>query len=136
MSPRFVHRGSGACVTFVRLRGPSPSARLGMTCFNATLQLPRAPQRAARFRAGVLAIFQDLRAIYEDMLHPNGVLMRLLERRAIADCRRIEHDHVGKHSFLQETAMIEPEIRRGQSAELPNRLLQGQDFFVASVFPK
>src|SRR5207302_5546514 len=79
--------------------------------------LPRPPERAAGFRSGVLAVFQHLHAIHEDMLHPDGVLVRFLERGAVRDDGRIENNHVGEHSFFHESTMVEAEIRRGQSAQ-------------------
>jgi hypothetical protein len=39
--------------------------------------------------------------------------MRLFEGGAVADRDGIEDDHVGEHSVLDETPMVEPEIRRG-----------------------
>src|SRR5207249_2001903 len=74
------------------------------------LQFARPPKRAARFGAGVLAIFENLHAVYKNMLHPDRVLVRLLVRRAIGDRRLIEHDHVREHSLFKKTAMIEAEI--------------------------
>jgi len=44
----------------------------------------------------VLAIFDDLHAIDEDVLHSNGVLMRFVKGRTIRNHRRIEHKHVGE----------------------------------------
>ena len=85
------------------------------------LRFARTPQGAARFGAGVLAILQDLHAVDENVFHPDRVLMRLLESRAIGNRRRIEHNDIGKHSFLEKTAMIETEIRRGQCAQSAHR---------------
>src|SRR3954465_8625324 len=74
------------------------------------LQFAWSPQRPSRFRAGVLTVFQDLRAVHEYVLHAECELVRLHETRTVANRRRIEYDHVGEHSFLQEPAMIEAEI--------------------------
>src|SRR5438067_13118069 len=73
-------------------------------------EFPGSPKRAAGFRAGVLAVFQNLDAVDEDVFHPDGVLMRFLEGGAISDRGRIEHDDVGEHSLFQTSAMIEAEI--------------------------
>jgi hypothetical protein len=41
------------------------------------------------------------RPVHENYLHADGQLMRLLERRAIADRGRIEHCDVGEKTFAQ-----------------------------------
>src|SRR6185436_15693011 len=76
------------------------------------LRFTRTPQGAAWLGARVFAILEDLRPVYENVFHANRVLMRLLKSRAIGNRRRIKHNHIGKHSFLEETAMIETEICR------------------------
>jgi hypothetical protein len=62
----------------------------------------------------VFAILQDLDAVDQDVFHPDGVLVGLVEGCAVRNRRRIEDDHVSEHSFLKKTAMIETEIGRGQ----------------------
>src|SRR6266498_752903 len=89
---------------------PSPPRAPISTDASILSRFPRAPQSAARFRAGVFAILNDFHAVNENVLHANGVLMRFLE------CREIKHDHIGEHSLFNETAMIEPEIGGGQPA--------------------
>ena len=84
----------------------------------------------------MLAVFQHLRAIHENMLHSDRILMRFLEYRAIADRRRIENHHIGEHSLLHETTMVQPEIRRGQAAQFPNRIRQSQHFLFPDIFPE
>ena len=83
------------------------------------LALP--PERAARFCAGVLAIFEDLFSIYENVFPTDGVLIGLLVGCTIVNRCGIEDHDVGKHSFLEETAVIEPQICRRQGAHAPNR---------------
>src|SRR5436190_89063 len=78
----------------------------------ASLQLPRTGERFPRLRAGVFAVFQHLRSVHEHVFHSDGILMRFLECRPIADRRRIEHHDVSVHPFLDEAAMIQSEIRR------------------------
>src|SRR5205085_3616500 len=68
------------------------------------------PERAARFRTGMLTVFYDLGAVHENMLHADRILMRFFERRAIGDRCRVEYDHVGKHSFLEKSTAIQTEI--------------------------
>src|SRR5947208_11018000 len=84
------------------------------------MQLSRPPQCAARFRACMLAIFQHLHAIYENVLHAYRILMRFLIRGAVGNRRRIEYDHIGKHSLLEEPAMIESQICGRQSSQSPH----------------
>ncbi len=74
------------------------------------------PQRAARLGASVFATFEHLHAIHEDLLHTDGLLMRLIERRAIGNGRRIEDNDIREHSFFEKPAVVEPKICRGQSA--------------------
>jgi hypothetical protein len=38
--------------------------------------------------------------------------MRFVEGGAICDRPRIEHHHVSEHSFLEKSAVVEPEICR------------------------
>src|SRR5437867_6631058 len=57
----------------------------------------RSPQGAAGFCAGVLAVFENLNAVDEDVLHANGVLVRFLECRAIRNGCWIKDHHVSKH---------------------------------------
>ena len=99
-------------------------------------RFPWTPQRATRLGAGVLAPFEHLDAIHKNVLHANRVLMRFLERGAIRNRRRIEHDDIGEHSLFNETAMIEAEICGRQSAQPANGFLQRNHFFVAHVFAK
>src|SRR5438067_3453485 len=99
-------------------------------------RFPRPKNRPPRFRACVLAILEDLRAVHEHVLHAYSVLMRLVERRAISHRRRIENHDIGEHALLHETAMIQTQIRRRQPAQLPDRLLQRQHFFFAHILPE
>ena len=80
------------------------------------MNFPRTPQGATRLGASVFTVFKNLHAVNENVFHANGVLMRLVERRAIGNRRRIEHNHIGKHSLFKKTAMIEAEIGGGQPA--------------------
>src|SRR4029450_5975396 len=97
---------------------------------------PRTPQRTPRSGARVLAVFEHLHAIHENVLRANRVLMRLLERGAIGNRRRIEYDDIREHSLFNETAMIEAEICRRQSAQPANGFFQRDHFFIPHVFAK
>ena len=65
-----------------------------------------APKRAAWFSSGVFAVSQDLYAVNEYMFHSDRVLVRLVESGFVRDSLRIKHDHIGKHSFFDKSAMI------------------------------
>ena len=82
----------------------------------------------------MLAVFDYMDTIYEDVFHASRVLVRFFERGVIGDCCRIEHHDVGEHSFFQHTAMIELEILRGLRTQTADRFRQGKDFFVATIF--
>src|SRR5437867_280886 len=94
----------------------------------------RAPQGATRLCAGVLAVFENLYAVYEYVFYANSVLVRFFECRAIRNGCRIKDQHVGKHSLLEKPAMIEAEIRGRQSAQAMDRVAHGKNFFVAHIF--
>ncbi len=49
----------------------------------------------------MLAVFKNLHAIDENMLHSDGVLVGFVERRPVRNCRRIKDDDIGKHSRLE-----------------------------------
>ena len=66
------------------------------------LRFTRTPQSAAWLGARVFAILEDLHPVYENVFHANRVLMRLLKSRAIGNRRRIKHNDIRKHSFLEE----------------------------------
>src|SRR5438094_5731180 len=100
------------------------------------LRLPRSPQGATGLGAGMLAIFNDLHAIYKDVLHPDSVLVRFLECRAVRDCRRIKHNHVGKHSLLEKSAVVETEIGSWLPTQAVDRIVHRQNFLIAHVFPE
>src|SRR5258707_369243 len=94
------------------------AATIAATAFTARslafplLYLARTPQRATRFRPRVLAVLDDLHTVDEHMFHTGRVLMRFFKGGVICDRRWVEHHHVGEHSFLQKSAVIEPEICR------------------------
>jgi hypothetical protein len=49
----------------------------------------------------MLTVLQDLRAIYENVLHPDRILMRLRISRTIAHRRRIEHNDIANMPSLR-----------------------------------
>ena len=83
------------------------------------MRLARPPEGTARFRAGVLAIFQNLYTVDEDLFHPDGVLVRLGEGGTVGDTRGIEYDDIREHSFPDKSTVIESQVgcrERTQSA--------------------
>ena len=62
-------------------------------------------------------MFDYLNAVHENVFHSDRVLMRLFEDRAVSNRGRIEYNHIGKHTFLEKAAIIEPEICCWQSAQ-------------------
>ena len=75
--------------------------------YSELLKFARAGQRASWFRPGMLAVFQNLHAVDENVLHPNRVLVRFLESRPVRNCRGVKDNHVGEHPVLNETAVVE-----------------------------
>src|SRR5947207_15339508 len=69
--------------------------------------LTRTPQRAARLGAGVLAVFNDLRAIHEHMFHANGVLMPFLESSSSRNRRGTEANDVCQPACFHATRIIQ-----------------------------
>ena len=84
----------------------------------------------------MLPVLQHLAAIHEDVLHADRVLMRLLERGAVRDRVRVEHDDVGEHAWPQEAARVELEVRRRQAADAAHRLGQRERLLLAHVLPE
>ncbi len=100
-----------------RLKLPSLSiSSRNNRCTLELLQFARAGQRASWFRPGMLAVFENLHAVDENVLHPNRVLVRFLEGCPVRNYRGVKDNHVGEHPVLNETAVVEAEIRRGQGA--------------------
>ena len=81
----------------------------------------------------MLAVLQDDLPVDEHVLHADGVLMRLLERRAIRDRRRIEDRDVGEIAFLQQAAAIEAEVLGGQARQPAHRVRERDHLFLAHV---
>src|SRR5437588_11018703 len=60
--------------------------------------------------------------------------MGFFKRGVVCDRRRIEYDHIGEHSLLEKSAMIETEIRGGKAAQPMNRIGHRKNLFVAGIF--
>jgi hypothetical protein len=74
----------------------------------------------------VFAVAEHRDAVYEDVSHPNRVLMRPFIRGPVLDGAGVEDDDVGEIAFLQKAPTLEAQIRRGQMAELADRRLESQ----------
>src|SRR5437667_8937249 len=98
------------------------------------LGLSWTPEGAAGFAAGVLAVFENLNAVDENVSDADGILVRLLEGSTVGDSLRIENHYVCKHAFLDKSAVIEPEVCSGQSRKPVHSFRKGNDFFFADVF--
>ena len=61
---------------------------------------------------GMLAVLEYLHAVDKHILYANRQLVWVFERGAVSYGLRIEHDHIGKHAWLEKAAMIEPKICR------------------------
>ncbi len=83
-----------------------------MNSLTALLHLPRSPKRLSWFCTGVLTVLEHLRAVHKYVLHADRQLVWVFERRTVSYGLRIEHDHIGKHPWLEKAAMIEPEMSR------------------------
>src|ERR1051326_1621536 len=84
------------------------------------LDLARSIERFPWFRARVLAVFQDLNAVDENIVDAHGELMRIFIRRAVSDRVGIENYHVRKHSWFEKASMIETEVGRRQTRQTTN----------------
>src|SRR5260370_26508072 len=84
-----------------------------------SLRFARSPQGAAGFGVRVLAVFDHLDAVNENVFHVGRVLMPVFEGRVVGDYRGIAHYDVRTHSFYLKPAMIEPPTARRQPAQAP-----------------
>ena len=81
----------------------------------------------------MLAVAEDDHAVDDHVAHAHGVLVRLLEGRAVGDRARVEDDHVGEHAGPEEAALLELEVGRRQAAQPVDRLGEGQGLLLAHV---
>ena len=84
----------------------------------------------------MLAIFQDLDPVDENMFYTNGILLRLFEGGDIRDRSRVEDHHVGEHTLLQKAPMVQLKIRRRKPRQSPNGLCEGDDVLLADIFTR
>ena len=64
----------------------------------------------------MLTVFENLHAINENVFHSDGILVWFLKGRPVGNCPGVKDNDIGEHSVLNETTMVETEIRRGQGA--------------------
>ena len=72
-------------------------------------------------------------AVDDDGGDADRILERIGERRAIGDRRRIEDHEVGRQPVLDQPAIGDVQLRRGQAAHLVDRLFERDDVFLAHV---
>ena len=82
-------------------------------------------------RMGTLTHHDD--TVDENVLHANGILMRILEGRHVANLRRVKDRDVGIEALPQDSPIQNAyPLGRGRT-HLPDSLLQGQHSPVANV---
>jgi hypothetical protein len=86
------------------------------------LGLAWTPEGAAGFGARVLAVFENLNAVDENVSDADGILVGLLEGSTVGDCLRIENHYVRKHALLDKSAVIQAEVCSRQSREATHGL--------------
>ena len=82
----------------------------------------------------MFSVLDDLHAVHENVFHAGRILMGFFKRGVVCDRRRIEYDHIGEHSLLEKSAMIETEVGCGQAAQPMNRIGHRKNLFVAGIF--
>src|SRR5213593_2857520 len=97
------------------------------------LLVARTAEPSARTRAGELAVPQYHLSVHQHVLDAERGLMRLLERGAIDDRRRIENGDVCIHARTHEAAIDETDALSGERRHLAHRKLEGHEFFIAHV---
>ena len=75
-----------------------------------------------------------LHPVHENIFHPDRVLLRLRKGGAIGNRRRIKDNDIGKHSFLEKTAMIEPRFVGGQRAQAAELLRASEITFSSRTY--
>src|SRR5260370_9036545 len=81
-----------------------------MTCLPLIANSSRAPQGSGWCRPSMSTIFKNLNAGDENLFHANGILMRLLISRLVDNGFRVEEDDVGEVAFLEESAVVQPQV--------------------------
>ena len=70
--------------------------------------------------AGVLSVFEDLRAIHKNVSNADRVLVWIFESRTVGNCLWIEDDDISKHSPLEKPTMVEAKIGCRQASQSPH----------------
>jgi hypothetical protein len=94
-----------------------------------------ANEHAPRARAGGRGVAQHGRARDPDVGDPVRQAGRLLERGAVGDVRREQHE-VGDHAGPDEAAVGQAEALGRQGGHVPDRLLQREPALVARDAPE
>src|SRR5438132_11507294 len=81
------------------------------------------PQSFASQGIVVITLSNSQCAVDEQITHPGGILVGLIERRLVAIGAWVEDNHVGEISRLEVTALGQPQDVRGQAGGTTDRLL-------------
>src|SRR5438445_13513123 len=72
-------------------------------------------------------------AVDEQVCHARRILVRIVERRRVAERLRVEHHHVGKTARLQVTTLRQAQHVGGQSRRTADRLPEGKQLVLDGV---
>jgi len=64
-------------------------------------------QNPSRCGAGVIAIFQNLHTVYQDVGNPGSILVRSFVGGVVGDGIRVEYDDVGEIAWLDIPATLQ-----------------------------
>src|SRR5215475_805899 len=92
-----------------------------------------ATQTSSRPLACDLAVEQNGPAVDEDMLHPHGVVQRIVVSGDVPDRSGIEHRDVGRHSGAQNAAVSDSDTAGGLRGHFLNRFLQVHRMLPADI---
>src|SRR5918993_1459752 len=90
-------------------------------------------ERPARASAGQAFRVEHVHAIHDDVLDADGILMRLLVRRRVADGRGIEDDEIRKELLADAAAIANADLRGRGAGHAMQRFLKTEDLVVADV---
>src|SRR5688572_17290495 len=88
-----------------------------------------------RKRPRELRAVDDRDAVDEDVLDTLRILMRLEERRLVADRREIEDHEVGRQAFADQAAVLQAHDQRGERSRRADRVLDRDGGALERVVP-
>src|SRR5215470_773602 len=110
----------------------SPLSRLPRSLANCQFALPPS-QNPPGFRAAVTSLLDHDLAVDDHVIDSGGVLLRLLEGRAVGDGLLVKDHDVGGHSGPQQAAIPQLESLRGQRTHLADGFFQPDQPLLADV---